>query len=114
MLLTIAMLFCLSAFLGCTGNTDVQTKSGRVECMMDDGMIVYLPSYGYVYVKNVTTNSEIGALCTVIIEFSEENLQQESGTFQNFSGNELEYSYVLNAINSIRLADPAAGEPTYG
>lgn len=114
LLFVITVTLVLSALFGCSTDADIQKKSCRVVCLQEDGMIVDIEQLGYVYVKNVNANLAIRTLNTVIIEFSEHDLKPVSGTFLNFDGRELSYSYILETPNSIRLADPAAGEPTFG
>lgn len=114
-LLIIATLFCLAALYGCTPEAaETQTASCRVQCVTEDGLIVWIEHTGYVYVKNVSTGLDIQTLDTVVMEFSESDLEAADGTFLNFDGNELRYSYILEKPSSIRLADPSSGEPTFG
>jgi hypothetical protein len=114
LLFIIAMTVCLSVLFGCATDVDVQKKSCRVVCLQEDGIIVDIEYVGYVYVKNVNTDLEISTLNTVVMVFSESDLNPASGTFLNFDGRELNYSYILENPKSIRLADPDSGEPTFG
>ena len=110
--LLIAMTLCLLALFGCSTDADGQTKFCRVVCVQEEGIIVDIEQLGYVYVK--TVNADFVILSTVVMEFSESDLKPASGTFLKFDGSEQNYSYILETPKSIRLADPAAGEPTFG
>ena len=110
----ITVTFCLSILFGCSTGIDTERKSCRVVCLEEDGIIVDIEYIGYVYVKNVNTNQEIRIFDTVVMEFSESDLTPANGTFHNFDGRELNYSYMLENPKSIRLADPDSGEPTFG
>ena len=110
----ITMTVCLSVLFGCATDADVQTKSCRVVCLEEDGIIVSIEYIGHVYVKNVDADLEISTLNTVVMEFSEDDLKPANGTFLNFDGRELNYSYILENPERIRLADPDSGEPTFG
>ncbi len=114
LLFIFTMIFCLSVFLGCSADMDTERQFCRVVCLEEDGIIVSIEYIGYVYVKNVNANLEIRELNTVVMEFSETDLTPANGTFLNFDGRELNYSYILENPKSIRLADPEAGEPTFG
>lgn len=129
--LIVAITLCLTAFLcGCTKNSkeDVQDTSTseseeitkaeiqgelcRVVCLKDDGIIVWAGEYEHIYVKNVDVVLDIKPLQTVVIDFSESDLQKVNGTFTDTFGDEQTYSYILESPKSIRHT--TAEEPTYG
>jgi hypothetical protein len=103
---------CLAGLWGCAGGK--KEYSARVEGLTEDGIIVRIPDsdLGYVYVKHVNADLQIGSLDTVYMEFEESDLKAESGTFVDVFGKEQTYSYILENPKSIRLASP--GEPTFG
>ena len=107
--LFITLILCVSVLFGCA---DVQKKYCRVVCVREDGMILDIEQLGYVYVK--TANGDFAILSTVVMEFSESDLKPANGTFLKFDGSEQNYSYIIETPKSIRLADPTAGEPTFG
>lgn len=129
--LIVAIIMLLTAFLcGCTKNTkeDVQdttttefqeiTKTEtqgefcRVVCLKDGGIIVWAGEYEHIYVKNVDVALDIKPLQTVVIDFSESDLQRANGTFTDTFGDEQTYSYILESPKSIRHT--TAEEPTFG
>jgi hypothetical protein len=116
----IAVAFCLSILCGCTSEaaeTDIQEESCRVLCLKEDGIVIAIieaEQTRYVYVKHVDADLGIEPLDTVVIEFAEQDLKSESGTFTDAFGEEQDYSYILETPKSIRLADSSVGEPTYG
>lgn len=125
LLFIIAITVCFTVLAGCTQDAptvdtqDAPTvaareSSCRVECIKEDGIVVYMPSTGYVYVKNVDSALGIKLLNTVVMKFYESDLKAEEGAFLDFAGKERQYAYVLENPVSIRLADPASGEPTFG
>ncbi len=127
--LIVAITLCLTAFLcGCTNNsinedtttaeseeitnTEAQGELCRVVCLKDDGIVVWAGEYEHIYVKNVDVALDIKPLQTVVIDFSESDLQRANGTFTDTFGDEQGYSYVLEKPKSIRRT--TAEEPTYG
>lgn len=113
----IVMLLCLGLFFsGCSQNTakddNTQSKFCRVLCLTDDGNIVWIEGIEHVYVKNVDTALKIAPLDTVVMEFSESDLETASEKFTDHFGEELSYSYILEDPKSIRLT--TAEEPTFG
>ena len=72
---------CLAGLWGCAGGK--KEYSARVEGLTEDGIIVRIPDsdLGYVYVKHVNADLQIGSLDTVYMEFEESDLKAESGTF---------------------------------
>ena len=127
--LIVAITLCLTAFLcGCTNNsinedtttaeseeitnTEAQGELCRVVCLKDDGIIVWAGEYEHIYVKNVDGDLEIKPLQTVVIAFSESDLQRANGTFTDTFGDEQSYSYVLENPKGIRHT--TSEEPTYG
>ena len=108
---------CLVFLMGCTQNAgDVSTQGEfcRVVSVREDGIVVEIENVGVVYVKNISADLKIEALDTVVMEFSETDLKSESGKFVDAFGEEQSYAFILETPQSIRLADPAAGEPTFG
>ncbi|MBQ8684210.1 MAG: hypothetical protein IJ518_06825 [Clostridia bacterium] len=95
-----------------TTKTDTQWKFYQVVSVKEDGIVVDMYKNGYIYVKLTDSSLKIRQLETVAMEFAESDLIPTSGTFQNFDGRELHYSYVLEKPKSIRLT--TAGEPTFG
>ncbi len=125
LLFMIAVAVCFTVLAGCAQDVPtvdtqdaptvaVQEESCRVEGIQEDGIVVYMPSTGYVYVKNVDSALGIKLLNTVVMKFYESDLKAEEGAFLDFAGKEQQYAYVLENPVSIRLADPASGEPTFG
>lgn len=129
--LIIAITLCLTAFLcGCSENvnkddiqdatteipeitkTETQGEFCRVLCVKEDGIIVWVGEYGHIYVKNVDNSLEIKPLQTLVIDFSEEDLEKANGIFTDSFGDEQTYSYILESPKSIRHT--TAEEPTYG
>ena len=114
----VVLILCLTVLWGCT-QKEPETKPGefcRVLCLKDDGFVVEIPdtNLGYVYVKHADATLEIKPLDTVVIEFSESDLQTADEAFVDFFGQTHRYSYILETPKSIRLADTEAGEPTFG
>ena len=108
---------CLVFLMGCTHDTaDVKTQGEfcRVVSVREDGIVVEIENVGVVYVKNLPTDLKIEALDTVVMEFSETDLKPESGKFVDAFGEEQSYAFILEIPQSIRLANPEAGEPTFG
>ena len=103
---------CLVVLMGCAQNA--QGKFCRVVAVQEKGIVVEIEAVGVVYVKNIPADLKIEALDTVVMEFSETDLQLESGKFVDAFGEEQNYSYILETPQSIRLADPSADEPTFG
>ena len=129
--LIVAIIMLLTAFLcGCTKNTkedmqdttttefkeitktETQGEFCRVLCLKDDGIVVWAGEYDYIYVKNADKSLDIKTLQTVVIDFSESDLTEANGTFIDFSGAELCYSYILENPESIRHT--TSEEPTFG
>ena len=129
--LIVAIIMLLTAFLcGCTKNTkeDVQdttttefqeiTKTEtqgefcRVLCLKEYGIIVWAGEYEHIYVKNIDVALDIKPLQTVVIDFSESDLQRAKGTFTDTFGDEQTYSYILESPKSIRHT--TSEEPTFG
>ena len=127
--LIVAITLCFTAFLcGCTNNTsedsitttrsdeavntEIQGEFCRVVCLKDDGIIVWAGEYEHIYVKNVDVALDIKPLQTVVIDFSESDLQKAKGTFTDTFGDEQTYSYILESPKSIRHT--TSEEPTFG
>ncbi|MBR2417784.1 MAG: hypothetical protein IKB12_04045 [Clostridia bacterium] len=126
--LIVAITLCLTAFLcGCTNsinedtttaepeeitNAEAQGEFCRVVCKKDDGIVVWTEEYEHIYVKNVDISLEIKPLQTVVIDFSEKDLEKANGTFTDSFGDEQTYSYILKNPKSIR--NTTAEEPTFG
>lgn len=129
--LIIAIIMLLTAFLcGCTKNTkedmqdttttefkeitktETQGEFCRVLCLKDDGIVVWAGEYEHIYVKNVDVALDIKPLQTVVIDFSESDLQKAKGTFTDSFGDEQTYSYILESPKSIRHT--TSEEPTFG
>lgn len=124
----LAIILCLAVLLcGCSQNTngnDVQntttepikteTQGGfcRVVCLKEDGIIVWAGEYEHIYVKNVDVALDVKPLQTVVIDFSESDLQRANGTFTDTFGDEQTYSYILENPKSIRHT--TSEEPTFG
>ena len=129
LIITIALCFVL-LLSGCSENTqndDVQntteeaksttvnTTDGefcRVVSCEDDGIIVWAGEYDYIYIRNIDDDLDIKPLQTVVVDFSESDLKEGDGTFTDFSGAELCYSYILENPKSIRYT--TSEEPTFG
>ena len=129
--LIIAIIMLLTAFLcGCTKNTkedmqdttttefkeitktETQGEFCRVLCLKDDGIVVWAGEYEHIYVKNIDVALYIKSLQTVVIDFSESDLQEAKGTFTDSFGDEQTYSYILESPKSIRHT--TSEEPTFG
>ena len=129
--LIIAIIMLLTAFLcGCTKNTkedmqdttttefkeitktETQGEFCRVLCLKDDGIVVWAGEYEHIYVKNIDVALYIKPLQTVVIDFSESDLQKAKGTFTDSFGDEQTYSYILERPKSIRHT--TSEEPTFG
>ena len=129
--LIVAIIMLLTAFLcGCTKNTkedmqdttttefkeitktETQGEFCRVLCLKDDGIVVWAGEYEHIYVKNIDVALDIKPLQTVVIDFSESDLQKAKGTFTDSFGDEQTYSYILESPKSIRHT--TSEEPTFG
>lgn len=127
--LIVVIIMLLTVFLcGCTNNsinedtttaeseeitkTETQGEFCRVLCLKDDGIIVWAGEYEHIYVKNVDVALDIKPLQTVVIDFSESDLQRAKGTFTDTFGDEQTYSYILESPKSIRHT--TSEEPTFG
>ena len=112
----IAMTLCFVLFFcGCSqdaAEADTKSEFCRVLCLMDDGIVVWIENVEHVYVKHVDASLEIEPLDTVVMEFSESDLESANGTFTDFFGRELSYTYILETPKSIRHT--TAEEPTFG
>ncbi len=112
----ISIMLCLTLFFcGCSQNgaeVNKQSEFCRVLCLLDDGMVVWIENVGHVYVKHVDTALEIEPLDTVVMEFSESDLESANGKFIDFFGEELSYSYIIENPKSIRHTTEE--EPTFG
>ena len=125
--LIIVIVLCLSVLLGCILNARFGRREifCRVVCLEDDGIIVDAGfswnrfhstdyDYGYIYVKNLKTDLDIGLFDTVVIKFSKADLMSATGEFLELEYNEKSYSYILDNPENIRFADASNNEPTYG
>ena len=92
--------------------TETQGEFCRVVCLKDDGIIVWAGEYEHIYVKNVDVALDIKPLQTVVIDFSESDLQRANGTFTDSFGDEQTHSYILESPKSIRHT--TSEEPTFG
>jgi len=111
----LAVTLCLAMLLvGCAQEPKTQGEFCRVLCLMDDGIVVWIADIGHVYVKHVDAALGIKPLSTVVMDFAQSDLKAAEGAFTDAFGEELTYSYILETPRSIRLADSAAGEPTFG
>ena len=127
--LIVAIIMLLTAFLcGCTNNSinedttttefqeitnaEAQGEFCRVLCLKEDGIIVWAGEYEHIYVKNIDVALDIKPLQTVVIDFSESDLQRANGTFTDTFGDEQTYSYILESPKSIRHT--TSEEPTFG
>lgn len=124
----LAIILCLAVLLcGCSQNangndiqntttepTNAETQGEfcRVLRLKEDGIIVWAGEYGHIYVKNVDVALDIKPLQTVVLDFSESDLQKANGTFTDSFGDEQTYSYILENPKSIRHT--SSEEPTYG
>ena len=112
----IVMLLCLGLFFsGCSQITEkenTQSEFCHVLCLTDDGIFVWIEDIGHVYVKHIDAALKIEALDTVVMEFSESDLEPASGKFTDFFGEEQSYSYIIENPKSIRHT--IAEEPTFG
>ena len=114
-LVTLILALCLAAFAGCTrgdAQADLLEKSCRVEGMEENALYVYMSDVGYVRIACQQTNLELKQWDTVVVEFSQSDLKEESGSYQTFGGGEQEYTYVLMQVKSMRHPQP--GEATFG
>ena len=91
------------------GNEQPKLRSFRVEGIKEDGMILYMGANTYLYVKS---NMKVYMFATVYMTYLDSDIKQQSGKFTDHSGKELEYTYVLENVLSIRF--PVSGETTYG
>lgn len=110
--LVLCILLCVC---GCSHNAqeqNTQTEYCRVLCALDNWIVVWTESYGYIYVRQVDPSLEIEPLDTVVMAFSKDALIPESGTFTDFFGQEQTYSYILEKPDSIRHT--TTEEPTFG
>jgi len=57
--LILVLTLCASIFLGGCSGTDTKKEFCRVMCLYEDGMMVWIPDIGYVYVKHVDADLEI-------------------------------------------------------
>ena len=112
----ITIILCISLMSACS-----QEKSGgvfgRVLTMEEDGLIVEMPDLEeahYVYVKCDYSHLEMRTLYTVVIDFDEADLHPQEGEFIDPFDQTFSYTHVLDKVKNIRLADTAAGEPTFG
>ena len=110
------MALCLAfLFGGCSHNAaqvDTQSAFCRVLCLEDNGIVVQIENIGNVYIKHVDATLEIELLDTVVIEFSESDLESASGKFTDAFGEKQSYSYILDNPKSIRHTTEE--EPTFG
>ena len=81
-------------------------------CLKEDGIIVWAGEYEHIYVKNIDVALDIKPLQTVVIDFSESDLQKAKGTFTDTFGDEQTYSYIIESPKSIRHT--TSEEPTFG
>lgn len=110
-----SVMLCFAFFVGCSQyneQSEAQSESCRVLCVMDDGFVVWIEDIGNVYVKQLPANVKISALGTVVMEFYQRDLVSASGTFTDYFGKEQNYSYILENPKGIRL--PTENEPTFG
>ena len=112
----ISIMLCFTLFFcGCSKNeteVDKQSEFCRVLCLKGDGIIVWIENIGHVYVKHVDTSLNIEPLDTVVMEFSESDLESASGKFTDCFGEEQSYSYIIENPKSIRHTTEE--EPTFG
>ena len=129
----ITAVLCLATLLGCSQDVadvsivtetdtvsaadsvfdfDAEEKFCRVVSLKEDGIVVEIGYIGYVYVKHIRSDMNIKELNTVVIKFSGDDLIAANGTFINFDGKEMSYSYILEEPESIRFT--ITGEPTFG
>ena len=120
-LLITAITLCFALFfIGCSqDSSEADTKGdntagilGRVLCLNDDGIIVWIENIGNVYVKHVDGTLGIEPLDTVVMEFSKDNLEPANEKFVDYFGEEQTYSFILERPESIR--HNTADEPTFG
>lgn len=115
-LFIIAIMLCFACFFGgCSqsaAQVDTQGEFCRVLCQIDDGIVVWIENIGHVYIEHVDAALEIEPLDTVVMEFSESDLELTNGTFTDPFGEELRYSYILETPKSIRHTTEE--EPTFG
>ncbi len=90
----------------------MQSEFCRVLCRMDDGIVVWIENIGHVYVKHVDAALQIEPLDTVVMSFSESDLELANGAFTDYFGEELSYSYMLESPKNIRHTTNE--EPTFG
>ena len=110
--LILVLTLCAEIFLGGCSGADTKKEFCRVMCLYEDGMMVWIPDIGYVYVKHVDADLEIAPLDTVVMKFTVSELESANGTFTDFFGVEETYTYILDTPKSIRHTKP--GEETYG
>ena len=113
--LLLVLALSLAVFAGCTQaaqQADIQEKRCRVEGLEENAMFVFMSDVGYVRIQCEQVNLELKQWDTVVVEFSESDLKQETGTYRSFAGAEQEYTYVLTQAKSMRHPQP--GEPTFG
>ena len=127
--LIVAIIMLLTAFLcACTNNSinedtatveseeitnaEAQGEFCRVVYLKNDGIIVWAGKYEHIYVKNIDVDLDIKPLQTVVIDFSESDLQRANGAFTDTFGDEQNYSYILESPKSIRHT--TSEEPTFG
>ena len=108
----LAVTLAAAVFFGGCAGADTKKEFCRVLCLYEDGMMVWIPDIGNVYVKQVDADLGIAPLDTVVMKFSVDDLVAENGTFSNFFGEEETYSYMLEAPKRVRLT--RASEETYG
>ena len=108
-------LFAGLCFGGCSRSTvepDEENKFCRVLCLKEDGIVVWTENIGNIYVKQIDTSLDIELLDTVVIVFSERDLEAATGTFTDAFGEEQSYFYILENPESIRHTTEK--EPTFG
>ena len=115
----LALGLCLVVFSGCSQSVDESSLREEFCCVLslqEDGIVVEIPDadLGYVYVRYCDKALEVAPLDTVVIQFSETDLKSAYGKFTDYFGETLSYSYIIDSPHSIRLADAAKGEPTFG
>jgi len=93
----------------CYTTQQPKLRSFRVEGIKEDGMILHMGTNTYLYVKS---DMKVYIFDTVYMTYLDSDIKQQSGKFTDYSGKELEYTYVLENVLNIRF--PESGEPTYG
>lgn len=115
-LFAITIILCLGLFLsGCSRNaakSETQSEFCRVLCLKGDGIVVWIENIGNIYVKQVDASLKIAPLDTVVMEFSESDLESVTGTFTDAFGEEQSYLFILETPESIRYTTEE--EPTFG